>query len=228
MDRGLAVGLGDEGGFAPEITEPEEALDLLVAAIGAAGYEPGRDGVAIALDPAANGFRGEDGRYEVGQARLTSADMIERYREIVDRYPVWSIEDGLAEDDRDGWVSLTKELGERIQLVGDDIFVTNPAIIRPAIADGIGNAALIKVNQIGTVSETLEAIGVCRDGGLAQMISHRSGETTDAFIADLAVATGCGQIKSGAPARGERVAKYNRLVEIELEVSGAPYGLAPR
>jgi enolase len=228
MDRGLAVGLGDEGGFAPEITEPEEALDLLVAAIGAAGYEPGRDGVAIALDPAANGFRGEDGRYEVGQVLLTSADMIERYREIVDRYPVWSIEDGLAEDDRDGWVSLTKELGERIQLVGDDIFVTNPAIIRPAIADGIGNAALIKVNQIGTVSETLEAIGVCRDGGLAQMISHRSGETTDAFIADLAVATGCGQIKSGAPARGERVAKYNRLVEIELEVTGAPYGLAPR
>jgi enolase len=226
--KGLTVGLGDEGGFAPEITEPEEALELLVGAIGAAGYEAGRDGVAIALDPAANGFRTEDDRYQVGEARSTSAEMIERYREIVDRYPVWSIEDGLAEDDRDGWLSLTKELGERIQLVGDDILVTNPAIIREAIADGIGNAALVKVNQIGTVTETLEAIQVCRDGGFAQMISHRSGETTDAFIADLVVAVGCGQIKSGAPARGERVSKYNRLLEIELEVPSAPYGLAPR
>ena len=225
-EGGHATGLGDEGGFAPEIDQPEEALDLLVEAIGAAGYEPGRDSVAIALDQAANGFRAGDGTYEVGEARLTSPEMIERYREIVERYPVWSIEDGLAEEDRDGWVRLTEELGDRIQLVGDDILVTNPAIIRDAISQGIGNATLIKLNQIGTVTETLEAIEVCKAGGFAQMISHRSGETCDPFIADLAVAVGCGEIKSGAPARGERLAKYNRLLEIEIDLGGAPYGLA--
>jgi enolase len=225
-ERSLATGLGDEGGFAPDITEPEEALELLGDAIRDAGYEPGTDSVAIALDPAANGFRAADGLYEVGKSRLTSGEMIERYREIVERFPVWSIEDGLAEDDRAGWIRLTEELGDRIQLVGDHILVTNPSIIREAISEGIGNAALIKVNQIGTVTETLEAVEVCRAGGFAQMISHRSGETCDPFIADLAVAVGCGQIKSGAPARGERLAKYNRLLEIELELRGAVYGLA--
>ena len=227
-EAGYATGLGDEGGFAPEISEPEEALDLLVEAIGAAGYEAGRDSVAIALDPAASGFRADDRLYEVSGARLTSAEMTERYAEMVDRYPVWSIEDGLAEDDPEGWIELTRRLGERIQIVGDDNFVTNPGIIREAIAQGIGNAALIKLNQIGTVTETLEAVEVSRSGGYAQMISHRSGETCDPFIADLAVAAGCGQIKSGAPARGERLAKYNRLLEIELELDRPTFGLVPK
>ena len=150
--------------------------------------------------------------------------MIGYYEGLVDRFPIWSIEDGLAEDDREGWKELTDRLGRRVQLVGDDIFVTNPAIIAACIEEGIGNAALIKVNQIGTVTETLEAMALCRRAGYAQMVSHRSGETCDSFIADLAVATGCGQIKSGAPARGERVAKYNRLVEIEAS-EGFRYGL---
>lgn len=227
-ERGFSTGLGDEGGFAPDIARPEEALDLLVTAIEDAGYQPGPDGVAIALDPASSGFRGEDGRYEVGGEQQSTQELIERYAEMIERYPIWSIEDGLAEDDDDGWVALTKRLGERIQLVGDDNFVTNPAIIQTAIDAGIANAALIKVNQIGTVTETLEAMAVCRRAGYAQMISHRSGETTDAFIADLAVGTGCGQIKSGAPARGERVVKYNRLAEIEMELPDAPYGLPER
>jgi enolase len=223
-DKGFSAGLGDEGGFAPDIALPEEALDLLVAAIDDAGYETGRRGVAIALDTAATGFRDEDGAYRVGGERLSTQELIERYAEMIERYPIWSIEDGLAEDDDDGWVILTERLGARIQLVGDDNFVTNPEIIRAAIDVGIANAALIKLNQIGTVTETLEAMALCRQAGYAQMISHRSGETTDAFIADFSVATGCGQIKSGAPARGERVAKYNRLVEIEQDLPGAPYG----
>jgi enolase len=220
----LSTGLGDEGGFAPDIARPEDALDLLVAAIEDAGYEAGAEGVAIALDPAASAFRGEDGDYQVGGEQLSTPEMIERYADIVDRYPICSIEDGLAEDDDAGWIALTEQLGGRIQLVGDDNFVTNPAIIQAAIDSGIANAALIKVNQIGTVTETLEAMAVCRRAGYAQMISHRSGETTDTFIADLAVGAGCGQIKSGAPARGERVAKYNRLAEIEMEIPQAPYG----
>jgi len=228
-DAGMGTGLGDEGGFAPELDTPEAALALLVEAIDATGYEFGRDGVAIALDPAASGFFDVgDGAYLVGGDRLTSADMIERYAEMVERYPVWSIEDGLAEDDWDGWKALTERLGERVQLVGDDLLVTNPATIDDAIARGIANAVLIKVNQIGTVSEALDAIARCRVGGYAQMVSHRSGETPDPFIADLVVAAGCGQIKSGAPARGERTAKYNRLVAIEHEVPGAPYGLTGR
>jgi len=223
-DRGHATGLGDEGGFAPQLSEPEEVLELLVGAITGAGYEASKESVAIALDPAASGFRAEDGRYEIGDLRLSSVEMIERYREMIERYPVWSIEDGLAEDDEDGWIAMTRELGDRIQIVGDDILVTNPSIIRGAISKGIGNAALIKVNQIGTVSETLEAIAICREGGFAQMVSHRSGETCDPFIADLAVAVGCGQIKSGAPARGERLAKYNRLLEIELDLHRPDFG----
>jgi enolase len=226
VTAGHAAGLGDEGGFAPQLAEPEEVLDLLVAAIGDAGYLPGRDGVAVALDPAASEFRGHDDRYRVAGQALSSAEMIERYAEIVDRYPVWLIEDGLAENDWDGWAALTQRLGDRVQLVGDDIFVTNPAIISEAISRGIGNSALIKVNQIGTVTETLAAITTCRDGGYAQFVSHRSGETTDAFIADLSVGSGCGLLKSGAPARGERVAKYNRLLEIAAAQPGMPYGFA--
>jgi enolase len=198
---------------------------MLVSAIQNAGYLPGRDGVAIALDPAATGFRDPDGRYRVDEERLSSEEMVERYAELVARYPIWSIEDGLAEDDKGGWVAITERLGNRIQLVGDDNFVTNPDIIAVAIDDAVANAALIKVNQIGTVTETLEAMATCRRAGYAQMVSHRSGETTDTFIADLAVGSGCGQIKTGAPARGERVAKYNRLIEISAAHPDLPYGL---
>ncbi|HCU92235.1 MAG TPA: phosphopyruvate hydratase [Actinobacteria bacterium] len=223
--KGHATGLGDEGGFAPQLAEPEEVLSLLVTAIGEAGYVAGQDGVAIALDPAASEFRGEDGRYQVAGQKLTSAEMIERYAQITQRFPVWLIEDGLAEDDWDGWAELTARLGDRVQLVGDDLFVTNPVIIAEAIGRGVANAALIKVNQVGTVTETLEAMATCRRGGYAQFVSHRSGETTDTFIADLATGSGCGELKTGAPARGERVAKYNRLLEITATQPGLPYGL---
>ncbi|HVV74657.1 MAG TPA: phosphopyruvate hydratase [Mycobacteriales bacterium] len=222
-DAGHATGLGDEGGFAPQLSRPEEVLSLLVAAIGDAGYAAGRDGVAIALDPASSEFYRDD-RYHVAGEALTTDDMIGRYAEILDRFPVWSLEDGLAEGDWDGWVRLESTLGERVQIVGDDILVTNPAIIRRAITDDIANAALIKVNQIGTVTETLEAMRLCREAGWSAMISHRSGETEDTFIADLAVGSGCGQIKSGAPARGERVAKYNRLIEIAAADHALAYG----
>ncbi len=224
--RGHATGLGDEGGFAPALGTPEEVLDLLVEAITAAGYAPGRDGVAIAIDPASSEMREDDGAYRYSPGvKLTTDQMIDRYEELVGRYPIWSIEDGLAENDWDGWVKLTARIGERVQLVGDDLLVTNPAIIREGIERKAANSALIKLNQIGTVSETLEAISVCRAAGFTQFISHRSGETPDTFIADLAVASGAGQIKTGAPARGERVAKYNRLVVIEAETRGLPYGM---
>ncbi len=222
---GYATGLGDEGGFAPAIAEPEEALDMLVAAITDAGYTAGVDGVAIAMDPASSEFRDADGTYVVSSARLTSDDMIDRYAAMVDAYPVWLLEDGLAQDDWDGWRRLTDRLGERIELVGDDLFCTNPAIIAEGIDKGVANAALIKLNQIGTVSETLEAMRTCAAAGYRQFMSHRSGETPDTFIADLAVATGCGHIKTGAPARGERVAKYNRLLEIAAGRPSLPYGL---
>jgi enolase len=225
--QGQATGLGDEGGFAPAIDRPEDVLTLLVEAITDAGYTPGRDGIAIALDPAASEFRhADDGLYHVAGDALTSDQLIDRYEAIVDRFPVWSIEDGLAEDDWDGWVRLTERLGDRVQLMGDDIFVTNPTIISEAIAKQIGNSALIKVNQIGTVTETLDAMRICREANYTQQISHRSGETEDAFIADLVVGSGSGQIKSGAPARGERVAKYNRLIEIAEADSSLPFGLA--
>lgn len=223
---GHATGLGDEGGFAPGIAQPEDALRLIVAAITDAGYTPGRDGVAIALDPAASEFRQDDGTYLVAGEALSSGDMIARYERIITDFPVWSIEDGLGEDDTAGWQQLTTAVGHRIQLVGDDNFVTSPALIAQAVKDGVANAALIKVNQIGTVTETLQAMAVCRDAGYAAMVSHRSGETPDPFIADLAVATGCGQIKSGAPARGERVAKYNRLLAIAAAQPHLSYGLA--
>ena len=222
--KGFATGLGDEGGFAPEIDEPEEVLGLLVNAIEQAGYRPGRDGVAIALDPAASEFF-RDGSYHVAGESLSSGDMIDRYEKIISEYPVWSLEDGLAEGDWDGWVRLTERLGDRIQIVGDDLLVTNPAIITEAIARRAANAALIKVDQIGSVTETLAAIEVCRESGWSQMVSHRSGETEDTFIADLVVGSGSGQLKTGAPARGERVAKYNRLIEIGA-AEPLPYGLA--
>ena len=221
---GHATGLGDEGGFAPDLAEPEEVLELIVAAITDAGYPLGVEGVGIALDPAASEFY-SDGGYTVNGSRLSSAEMIDRYAAMLDRFPIWSIEDGLGEQDPSGWKALTAALGERVQLVGDDNFCTNPAIIAAAIAGGIGNAALIKVNQIGTVTETLEAMRICHEAGYGQMVSHRSGETPDTFIADLAVATGCGQLKTGAPARGERVAKYNRLIQIASQRPDLPYGL---
>jgi enolase len=227
VDRNLATGLGDEGGFAPDIDSEEEALALLTGAIGDAGYITGRDGVAIALDPAASEFH-HDGRYQLGWQSISSDELIDRYTSIVERFPVWSIEDGMGEHDAAGWRTLTETLGDRIQLVGDDNFVTNPELIAAGVRAGVANAALIKVNQIGTVTETLEALKVCRDAGYGAMISHRSGETDDSFIADLAVASGCGQLKSGAPARGERVAKYNRLLEISALAPDLAFGLATR
>jgi len=225
-DAGFATGLGDEGGFAPDITTPEDVLRLLVSAISNAGYTPGTHGVAIAMDPAASEFH-SDGAYHLAGQSHSSTDMIDRYEQMINDFPIWSIEDGIAEDDEQGWITITQRLGGRIQLVGDDNFVTNPAIIEDAIAHHIGNAALIKVNQVGTVSETLDAMQICRDAGYAAMISHRSGETEDSFIADLAVGSGCGQIKAGAPARGERVAKYNRLLAIADAQPTMAFGVAP-
>lgn len=223
-DSGHPTGLGDEGGFAPDISHPEDVLALLTAAITDAGCTPGPDGVAIALDPAA-GELGHGGRYRLEGEELTCDQLIDRYRTMSDQYPVWSIEDGLGEDDLAGWARLTERLSSRLQLMGDDIFVTDPALIGEAVERRIGNSALIKPNQVGTVTETLEAMKVCRDAGWAQMVSHRSGETPDTFIADLATGTGCGQIKSGAPARGERIAKYNRLIELAAaHPGGFPFG----
>ena len=222
--RNLSTDLGDEGGFAPEISEPEDVLRLLVQAIGEAGYKAGADGVSIALDLAASEFRQPDGRYRVAGELLGSAQLIDRLAAIAREFPVHLIEDGLGEDDDDGWIALTQRLGGAVELVGDDNFCTNPAIIAGAIERGIANASLIKLNQIGTVTETLQAMAVCRDAGYRQFVSHRSGETEDSFIADLAVGTGCGHLKSGAPARGERTAKYNRLLEIAA-ASGLRYGM---
>jgi enolase len=217
-ERGLSTGQGDEGGFAPELPANEDAMALLVEAIERAGHQPGRD-VFIALDPAASElFR--DGRYELrGEGlTMTSAQLSDRWASWVDKYPVISIEDGLAEDDWEGWQQLTARLGGRLQLVGDDIFVTNVVRLRRGIESRVANSILIKVNQIGTLTETLETIATARRAGYRTVISHRSGETEDTFIADLAVATAAGQIKAGAPSRSERVAKYNRLLQVEEEV----------
>ena len=225
-ERGLSTAVGDEGGFAPVLESNEQACELIVAAIERAGYEPGED-IAIALDPAATSFF-EDGRYQLSRSRQgeqTSAEMIALYRAWLDRYPIVSIEDGLAENDWDGFGAMTAELGARIQIVGDDILVTNPEFIRRGIASRTCNAALIKLNQIGTVTETIEAIQLCRKAGWGFVVSHRSGETEDSFIADFAVAMGGGQIKTGSLCRSERMAKYNRLLEIEHELAeGAVYG----
>ncbi|HEV3096056.1 MAG TPA: phosphopyruvate hydratase [Candidatus Dormibacteraeota bacterium] len=216
--RGLSTGQGDEGGFAPELNANEEAMTLLVEAIERSGHRPGEE-IFIALDPAASElFR--DGSYRLeGEGRsLPAGELIDRWVAWADRYPVISIEDGLAEDDWEGWRKLTDRLGKRLQLVGDDIFVTNVVRLRHGIEGGIANSVLIKVNQIGTLTETLETMATARRAGYTTVISHRSGETEDTFIADLAVATGAGQIKTGAPSRSERVAKYNRLLQIEEEV----------
>jgi enolase len=213
--RGLATGVGDEGGFAPDLPGNEAALELLVEAIRKAGFEPGGE-VALALDPATSELW-KDGRYELpGDGRTLDSDgMVELWRTLCDRYPIVSIEDGLAEDDWDGWVTLTSTVGDRVQLVGDDLFVTNVERIRRGLAVGAGNAVLIKVNQIGTLTETFEAVELAHRSGWTTVVSHRSGETEDTTIADLAVAVGSGQIKTGAPSRSERVAKYNQLLRIE-------------
>ena len=192
-DAGYATGLGDEGGFAPELDQPEQVLEMLVAAIGDAGYSPGRDGVAIALDPASSEFY-RDGSYHVAGEKLSSDDMIDRYADLIARYPIWSMEDGLAEGDWEGWKRLNDRLGERLQIVGDDILVTNPQIITEAISANIANAALIKVNQIGTVTETLRCIEMAKQNNYTAVVSHRSGETDDTTIADFCVATGVGQL----------------------------------
>lgn len=226
QERGLSTAVGDEGGFAPTLESNEQACELIVAAIERAGYKPGED-IAIALDPAATSFF-EGDRYQLSRSRQgekTSAEMIALYRTWLDRYPIVSIEDGLAENDWDGFGAMTAELGARIQIVGDDNLVTNPKFIRRGIAEHTCNAALIKLNQIGTVTETIEAIQLCRQAGWGFVVSHRSGETEDSFIADFAVAMGGGQIKTGSLCRSERMAKYNRLLEIEGELGEvAVYG----
>ncbi len=218
LDRGLAGGVGDEGGFAPNLSRSEEALDLLVAAIERAGYRPGEQ-VAIALDPAASEFF-KDGAYRFEGGECDAAQMIARYTDWAGRYPLVSIEDGMAEDDWEGWSALTATLGGRLQLVGDDIFVTNVALLRRGIEAGAANAILIKPNQIGTLTETFAAMDVAARAGYSAVMSHRSGETEDATIAHLVVASACGQIKAGAPARGERVAKYNELLRIADALGG--------
>jgi enolase len=225
-ERGLGTTVGDEGGFAPDLESNEAALEVLVAGIEGAGYRPGED-VFIALDPATSElYRESDGAYVLeheGRA-LSAEELVGFWAGIVERYPVISIEDGMAEEDWDGWELLTERLGERCQLVGDDLFVTNRERLRRGIEAEVGNSILIKVNQIGTLTETLEAIAIAREAGYSAVISHRSGETEDTTIADLAVGTGAGQIKSGAPSRSDRVAKYNQLLRIEEELGeGATY-----
>jgi enolase len=214
-DRGLATGVGDEGGFAPDLRANSEAVELLLEAISAAGYEPGRD-ISIALDPATSEIRDGDTYVLASEdRRLSSADMVEFWADWADRYPIVSVEDGMAEDDWDGWKALTDRIGDRVQLVGDDLFVTNPEVLQRGIDSGTANAILVKPNQIGSLTETLECVRIAQRAAYGTMISHRSGETEDATIADIAVATNAGQIKTGAPARGERTAKYNQLLRIE-------------
>ena len=214
-DRGLGTAVGDEGGFAPDLDSNEAALQALVEGIRAAGYEPDRD-VAIALDPATSEVFG-DGAYvlEHEGRSLSASELTDYWADICGRYPVVSLEDGMAEDDWDGWKTLTDRVGDGVQLVGDDVFVTNEERLRRGIESGVANSILIKVNQIGTLTETLDAIRIAREAGYTAVMSHRSGETEDVTIADLAVATGCGQIKTGAPSRSDRVAKYNQLLRIE-------------
>ncbi|MDN5768896.1 MAG: phosphopyruvate hydratase, partial [Humibacillus sp.] len=219
-DRGLATGLGDEGGFAPDLESNRAALDLILEAITAAGYRPGRD-IGLALDVAASEFYNEDGTYAFEGGSKSADEMVAYYAELVEDYPLVSIEDPLNEEDWDGWKSMTDLLGEKVQIVGDDLFVTNPERLGRGIATKTANALLVKVNQIGTLTETLDAVTLAQSNGYRCMMSHRSGETEDVTIADLAVATNCGQIKTGAPARSERVAKYNQLLRIEEELDDA-------
>jgi enolase len=218
-EQGFRTGVGDEGGFAPDLRANVEAVEVILKAIERAGFVAGRD-IVLALDPAASEFY-EKGFYVLGKSggqRQTSDETIALYADWVRQFPIASIEDGLAEDDKGGWRSITKQLGSRIQLVGDDNFVTNAAILQQGIDQGVANSILIKLNQVGTVTETLETMTLARKAGYTTVISHRSGETTDDFIADFAVATAAGQIKTGAPCRGERVAKYNQLARIEDEL----------
>ena len=217
--QGLATGLGDEGGFAPNLESNRAALDLILEAIKAAGYEPGKD-VALALDVAASEFCA-DGSYTFEGQQKSSAEMVAYYADLVASYPLVSIEDPLDEEDWDGWKQITEELGGKVQLVGDDLFVTNVERLQRGIDGGQANAMLVKVNQIGSLTETLDAVELAHRNGFRNMMSHRSGETEDTTIADLAVATNCGQIKTGAPARSERVAKYNQLLRIEDELGDA-------
>ena len=218
--RGLATGLGDEGGFAPNLESNAAALDLIIEAIGNAGFTPGKD-VALALDVAASEFYNEDGTYAFEGGSKTAAEMTAYYAELVAKYPLVSIEDPLNEDDWDGWKTITDELGAKVQLVGDDLFVTNVTRLQKGIDTDTANALLVKVNQIGSLTETIDAVDLAHRNGYRTMMSHRSGETEDTTIADLAVALGCGQIKSGAPARTERVAKYNQLLRIEEDLDDA-------
>jgi enolase len=219
-DRGLATAVGDEGGFAPDLDSNEAALGVLIDGIEAAGYAPGDD-VGIALDPAASEiFEGGAYRLEHEDRELSAQDMAAYWAEMVGRYPILSLEDGMDEEDWEGWKQLTDQLGDTVQLVGDDVFVTNTERLSRGIEMGVANSILVKVNQIGTLTETLEAIAMAREAGYTAVMSHRSGETEDTTIADLAVATGCGQIKTGAPSRSDRVAKYNQLLRIEEELGG--------
>jgi len=216
--KGLNTAVGDEGGFAPNLSSNEEALQVIIIAIEKAGYRPGQD-ISIVLDPAASEFY-QDNKYilKADNTRLSSEEMVKYYERLISKYPIISIEDGLAEDDWDGWQFLTKELGGKIQLTGDDIFVTNPRILAEGIKRGIGNSVLIKLNQIGTLTETLETVELAKKAGYTCVFSHRSGETEDLFLADITVATNAGQLKTGAPARSERLAKYNQLLRIEEEL----------
>ena len=217
-DRHFPTLVGDEGGYAPPLENPSQALDLILAAIDVAGYKAGTD-VAFALDPASSEFY-QDGKYYAlsKEQGLSSDEMVELYRDLCDRYPIVSIEDGLAEDDWSGWHKLTQALGDRVQLVGDDLFVTNVSFLERGIKEGCANSILIKVNQIGTLTETLDAVDMAHKAGYTAVISHRSGETEDTTIADIAVATGAGQIKTGSLSRSDRIAKYNRLLAIGEEL----------
>jgi enolase len=218
QERGLATSVGDEGGFAPNLASNEEAITLILEATEKTGLQPGQD-IRIAIDAAATEFH-SDGGYMMEGERKSADEMIEFYSKLCDAYPIYSIEDGLEEDDWDGWKAMTEALGDRVQLVGDDLFVTNPLRLERGITEGIANAILIKVNQIGTLTETLEAMEMASRAGFKSVVSHRSGETEDTTIADLAVATGAGQIKTGAPCRSDRVAKYNQLLRIEEFLGG--------
>ena len=220
--RGQSTGVGDEGGFAPNLASNREAIEVVLEAIGKAGLKQGRD-VFLAIDVASSELWTDDGRYafrKSGEPTRTSDQMVRLYQDWLRDYPIISIEDGLAENDWEGWKTLTRELGARVQLVGDDVFVTNPAILQRGIAEGVANALLVKLNQIGTVSETLDAVQLARGAGYGAIISHRSGETEDTTIADLAVGTAAGQIKTGSASRTDRVAKYNQLLRIEEELGG--------
>ena len=216
-DRGLATSVGDEGGFAPNLKSNEEALIVIVEAITKAGYKPGKD-IYIALDAAASSFVQADGKYAIDNKKLSTEELIGYYEEMVAKYPICSIEDGLAENDWDGWIFMNQRLGDKIQIVGDDLLVTNPKLIEKGIEKKAANSVLIKLNQIGTVTETIEAINTAHKAGWTCVISHRSGETGDTFIADLAVAMNTGQIKTGSVSRSERVDKYNQLMRIEEEL----------